>query len=88
MATLDEREARVNITWDGQNGDLPDPVAFDAPDATVIGWATEAVRGGAVPGIPADANVDMDGYIVDRFAANEDVPYNRLMVRNKTAYGG
>ena len=81
-------EARINITWDGQNGDLPDPVAFDANDETVIQWATEAIRGGAVPGIAAAPNADLDGYIVDRFAACEDVPFNRLAVRNKTAYGG
>jgi len=86
--TIAAHEARLNITWGGQNGDLPDPVAFDADDETVLQWATEAIRGGAVPGVAADANPDLDGYIVDRFEAVEDVPYNRLVVRNKTAYGG
>jgi hypothetical protein len=84
---IEEHEARVNITWAQQNGDLPDPVAFDATDANILTWATEAVRGGDVPGIEADQNADFDGYVVERFASKEEVPYNRLVVRPKAEFG-
>ena len=85
---MENFEARVNITYSGQNGDLPDPVNFDADDATVKQWITEAVRGGDVPGIPADATAEFgDDFIVDRFTANEERPYNLIQLRPKTAFG-
>lgn len=85
---LQPHQARLNITWAGSNGDLPDPVAFDSGDGDVKTWATEAVRGGHVPGIPADAAVDFRDFIVDRFESTEEVPYNRLFLRAKTPFGG
>lgn len=81
-------EARLNITWQGNNGDLPDPVSFDAADGDVFQWAAEAVRGGGVPGIPADPDVTFRDFVVRRFAATADVPYNRLMIHPKTPFGG
>ena len=80
-------QARVNITWKGQNAELPDPVAFDASDADVKQWVTEAVRAG-IPGITADAAADFGDFVVDRFAGNDTTPYNRLMIRPKTPFGG
>jgi hypothetical protein len=80
-------EARVNITWQGQNGDLPDPVPFDATDGDVKQWITEAVRGGNVPGVRADPAANFADFVVDRFASNEATPFNRLMVRPKTPFG-
>ena len=47
------RYARLNITWNGQNGDLPDPVSWHASDKEILRWAAEAVRSGSVPGITA-----------------------------------
>lgn len=85
--TIQDFEARVNITYAGQNGDLPDAVSNDATDGDVRQWVTEAVRGGDVPGIPADADAAFGDFVVDRFAANEDRPYNLIQVRPKTAYG-
>jgi len=79
-------EARVNVTWAGQNGDLPDPVAYDAPDTAIRQWITEAVRGGSVPGIDADPRADFSDFVVDRFPASGDRP-NRLMIRPKTPFG-
>ncbi|GAG09140.1 unnamed protein product, partial [marine sediment metagenome] len=48
---MDETQARFNITYGGENGDLADPVFFDAADGDVKEWATEAVRNGSVAGI-------------------------------------
>jgi len=79
-------DALLNITVNGQNGDLRDPVSFDATDADVKAWATETVRNGGVPGINADPNVDFHDFVVDRFAAKDDLPA-RLMLRPKTPFG-
>lgn len=81
-------QARVNITWAGQNGDLPDPISRDARDADVLAWVTEAVRSGSVPGIMADAAADFTYFVVDRFTANEMRPYHLVQVRPKTPFGG
>jgi hypothetical protein len=81
-------EARVNITWNGQNGDLPDMVDFDAGDADVKQWVTEAVRTGGVPGVTADERVDLTDFVVDRFSENDARPYNLIQIRPKTPFGG
>jgi len=73
--------ARLNVTYNGANGDLPDPVTRDASDADIKRWATEAVRAGSVPGIPADPNADFTDFVVDRF------PVARVMIRPKTPFG-
>lgn len=79
--------ARLNITWDGQNGDLADLVPYDATDAEVRAWATEAVRSGAVAGVRADGRVDLSDFVVDRFPASAELPRPRLFVRPKTPFG-
>lgn len=84
---MEDNQARVNITYSGENGDLPDPVFFDASDSDIKAWATEAVAAGSVPGIPANDNVDFADFIVDRFASNAEVAYNRLVLRPKTPFG-
>lgn len=80
-------EARVNVTWAGQNGDLPDGVAYDAPDDAIRRWITEAVRGGGVVGVDADARADFTDFVVDRFPANDTRPYNLIQIRPKTPFG-
>jgi hypothetical protein len=80
-------EARVNITWGGQNGDLPDPVVYDSTDGDVKQWVTEAVQNGGVPGIDADAEADFSDFVVDRFAASEARPFNLIQLRPKTPFG-
>lgn len=87
VVAVREDEARVNVTWQGQNGDLPDPVHRDANDADVKTWITEAVQGGNVPGIQADANADFTDFVVDRFDATEARPYNLIQMRPKTPFG-
>jgi len=79
--------ARVNVTINGQNGDLPDPVSFDATDADIKAWVTETVRAGGIPGITADARADFTDFVVDRFPPNEARPFNLLQVRPKTPFG-
>jgi len=87
VRAVNENHARVNVTYAGSNGDLPDPVNFDAPDEDVKRWVTEAVRGGGIPGIRADAGADFTDFVVDRFRANEARPYNMIQIRPKTPFG-
>lgn len=84
---IETHEARVNVTWQGQNGELPDPVSYDAADGDVLQWASEAIRGGDIPGIDADPTVSLQDFVVDRFAAKDDLP-NRISIRPKTPFGG
>lgn len=79
--------AKFNITYRRQNGDLPDPVSFDLTDTELRRIATEAVRAGHVPGLAADTYPAFTDFVVDRFPATEDMPYNRLMIRPKTPFG-
>ncbi len=84
---LQVTEARLNITYGGQNGDLPDTVAFDATDGDVRTWATEAVRTGTVPGLRRDEQAAFHDFVVDRFPATEARPYNLIQLRPKTPFG-
>ena len=79
-------DAKLNITFQGQNGALPDPMSYDATDADVRQIGTEAVRAGSVPGIPAFLEADFTDFVVDRFPATGDLP-NRLMLRAKVPFG-
>lgn len=85
---IGENEARINVTFGGENGDLPDPVRFDANDGDIKQWVTEAVRAGDIPGMRADANADFRDHIVERYTATEARPYALVQVRPKTAFGG
>ena len=77
--------ARLNITWKGQNADLPDPISVDLDDAAVIAQAKEALIGG-LPGMDADANADFRDFVVERYKADGDLPA-RVMLRPKTEFG-
>lgn len=85
-AILQNHQARLNITWNGQNGELPDAIDFDATDAQILNWAAEAVQGG-VPGIAADPNANLADFVVDRFGPGNGIEYNRVAVRPKTPFG-
>ena len=80
-------EARVNVTWAGSNGDLEQPVAYDAGDADIKQWVTEAVQNGTVPGIAADQGADFTDFVVDRFGPTEARPWNLIQLRPKTPFG-
>lgn len=79
--------ARVVVTYDGQTGDLPDPVSADASHDDVRRMAQEALRGGGIRGLPAIADADLSGFIVDPAAPNDTYPFPRLLLRPKTAFG-
>lgn len=85
QAEFIDTEAVLNITWAGQNGDLPNPIMFDSTDEDIRRWATEAVRTG-VPGITADAAVDFQDFVVERFSSTAGLP-NRVVLRPKTPFG-
>jgi len=79
--------ARLNITYQGNNGDLPDPVLVDASDEQIRRMASEALLAGNIPGIPAVANVNLADFVVDRFAATKARPYSMIQLRPKTPFG-
>ena len=80
-------EARVNITWNGSNGDLEATVNRDATDGDIKQWVAEAIRSGSVPGIPADPAVDLTDFVIDRFGPTEARPYALLVTRPKVPFG-
>lgn len=80
--------AKLTISYQGMQGDLPDYVPYDATDEAIKAMATEAVSQGYVPGIDAIPNANFADFMVDRFPARGDVQYNRLSLRAKTAFGG
>ena len=84
---MENTQARVNITYNGENGDLPDPVFYDSSDSDIKAWVTEAVKAGSVPGIPADEHADFNDFVVDRFTANAERDYNLIQIRPKTPFG-
>lgn len=79
--------ARLNITWAGQNGDLPDPIPYDATEGDIKAMAAEAVQTGYIPGIIADRNVNFVDFIVERYNATEEIPFARVFLRPKTPFG-
>ena len=84
---IPENMAKLTITYNGQQGDLPDPVSYDSTDGDLKQMAAESVRQGYIPGLDAVAAVDFTDFVVDRFPARDDVPYHRLSLRPKTPFG-
>lgn len=80
-------QARVNVTWGRQNGDLPDPVSVDSTEADVRQMVTEALRGGGIPGLDADPAADLTDYVVQKFDPTAARPYNYITIRPKTPFG-
>ena len=79
--------ARLNITWNGSNGDLPDLVPYDAGDADLKRIAAEGIGAGYIPGIDAARRIDLGDFVVDRFPATGEVGVNRIFIRPKTPFG-
>ena len=80
-------QATLNVTWNGNNGDLPDMVSYDSSDADLKQVASEAIRTGYIPGVDTDPRVDLGDFVVDRFPARGDQP-NRIFIRPKVPFGG
>lgn len=80
-------EAKVNLTWSGQNYDLSDPVPYDVPEATLKAALSEIIRSGG-DGIPADQDVAMlANYVVMRHEPTATRPSRLITVRPKTEFG-
>jgi hypothetical protein len=89
---IQAHEAMVNVTYNGQNFELPDPVNYTAGDGDIKAWVSEAIRTGSIRGVAADPNVDLANFVVDRFDAPADPApgqrsHNAVFLRPKTAYG-
>lgn len=84
---MEAYEARVNVTYSGANGDLPDPVPYDTTDVVIRGLVEEAIRTGTLPGVVTDANVKLTDFVVDRFGPNEMRDFNLIQLRPKTPFG-
>lgn len=80
-------QARVDVTWAGQQSELPDPVPRDADAADVKQWVTEALRAGDIPGLGAHVDADLTDYVVKRYPPHEQRPYHRIELRPKTPFG-
>lgn len=84
----EQRIARLNVTFNGSNGDSPDGVAFDATDAEILRIAEESIENGYIPGITANETVDLDGFEVVRYSADDGSGLgDRIMIRPKTPFG-
>jgi hypothetical protein len=79
--------ARVNVSYGGQNAELPETVSLDATPEQIKAWVGEALRGGDIPGIPADRNASVEDFVVDKYEPNEQRPYPLFMVRPKVPFG-
>lgn len=83
----DVQMARLNVTWGDYSEDLPNPIRYDLTDEEIKAMATEAVRGGAIPGIPADPRANFTDFAVRRPRVTEATPVRRIMLAPKTAFG-
>jgi hypothetical protein len=84
--------AMVNVTYEGFNSDFPDPVLYDSTDADLKLMIIEALENGYLPGIPAQTNVSLDHFVIDRFNPSSDNSNNeikgyRIFCRPKTPFG-
>jgi hypothetical protein len=87
MVPVPAELATLNITYAGQQGEFPDPIAYDATDQDIRRWAEEGLRNGDVRGIDGDAAASLNDFVIERFPARQDIPHNRVSIRPKTAFG-
>lgn len=86
--TIPPHLAVLNITWRGENGNLPDPVDPRLSDAQICEMVEEVLQTGGVPGIPADPRARVANLVIERFEPNEAYPYSRLLARPAVEFGG
>ena len=82
LGAIPAHAARLNVTWSGSNGDLTDPVPYDASDDDL-----KQMANGDIPGIAADETVNLNDFIVDRFPATDEIDHARVFIRPKTPFG-
>jgi len=87
-------EARVIVTYvEGDTFDLPRPVIYDgSSEDDFKRWAVEMMRGGGIPGRPADPEAELDDYKVERLPRSANAEpgqrdFNLVLIRPKTGYG-
>ncbi len=85
---IERNQALVNITHKRKNGEMADPVSYDATDGDIRGWVSESIRHGYIRGIDADPTVNLTDYVIERFPIEAGVrDHNLIMVRPKTEFG-
>lgn len=84
----DLANAKVNVTYAGQNGDMPSEVDPLASKEQILVWVAESLRAGDISGIPAQTHVDLSNYVVDTpCPPTPERNYPLITVRPKTPYG-
>lgn len=87
LGVVPAQPARLNVTWNGSNGEYPNDIPYDVSDADVKAMAQEALESDSIPGIERGANpIRLNDFVVERFPANGDLP-NRVFLRPKTPFG-
>jgi hypothetical protein len=87
---MEDHEAKLNITYQGQNGDLVDPIEYDSTDAQVRAAAVEAINSGGVHGfddVGAVTPYIFEDFVVDRFPSPAPGTPNNMFLRPKTPFG-
>jgi hypothetical protein len=87
IRVIQEHQAKVEVTWKGQHGDLPDPVSRDATEGDVKAWVSEAIRTGGVDGINADPAVNLQNFVIERFGPAGTRLHHLITVRPKAEFG-
>ncbi len=86
-SSVNQSEARVNLTWNSNNYDLANPVMFDVTDEDLKGMVAEIIRAGG-DGIPADQDVGpIADFVVSRYEPTATRPQYMLALRPKTSFG-
>jgi hypothetical protein len=83
---VNENEAVVIVTYEGEQGELTNPVPFESAQGDVLAWVKESIESGSVRGMTAHQNVDLADFVVTPYVAKDGLP-NRLVVRVKTPFG-
>lgn len=87
MGVVPAQPARLNVTWNGSNGEYVNDIPYDVSDADVKALAQEALESDSIPGIERGANpIRLNDFVVERFPANGELP-NRIFLRPKTPFG-
>ena len=88
VRVIQPHQARVEVTYKRQHGELPDAVTFDSTDGDIRGWLTEALRTGGIPGIEADPMANLTDYVIEKFDAVPGVrDHKMIQARPKVEFG-
>ena len=81
-----QNAATLNIVWNGEQGELPDPIEYDLADQDIRAMAQEVIQTTGTPGIDMDPNADFTDFVVSRYPAKDEKP-NRVFLRPKVPFG-